>query len=692
MKGGRQATDKLAWTKRLTVLAFAILALGLAGNQWGWTQDILAAQGDKQKKQAPRLIDNPDVTRGDCDFLKSPKDFTGVQARHRAAISSLTEAVADRLVDNGGQQNVAAQDIPRANVIDTIVFDTLINAGVESAALSSDEEFLRRVYLDLTGHIPTLDQATQFLRDQDGNKRNLLIDKLISSPEFIDKWTLFYGDLFKNTAFATNINRYIGGREAFHQYIRASIAANKSYAQIATELITANGNSFENGPANFIVGGNVPMGPVQDTYDGLAVVTATTFLGLSSMDCLLCHDGAGHLDAVNLWGAGVTRAQAWGLAAYFARTRRAQVTLSQTPFYARYDVSEAATGEYQLNTTSGNRQTRAPLNGRNTVDPRYFNGAGVSGGENRRQALARHITADPQFARAAVNYIWEELMVEALVSPSNTFDLARLDPHAQMPEGWTLQPANASLLEALAREFSNNNFNLRHIIGTIAKSSAYQLSSQYWAEWKPEYVPLYARKYVRRLDAEEMHDAIVRATGLPPTTSFRDPAVNPNANITIFGFPVLDDAGNKIREVQWANQLSDTGEPRQNGASAGFLNTFLRGNRDLNARSSDSSILQALGLMNNAFVMGRIHQGNQITNVPTTGAPAIPSTVRRLLADTRLTNDELIIYLYLHTLSRYPTHAERGKLATYFTTLGRTQAAESLQWVLLNKADFMFNH
>ena len=96
-------------------------------------------------------------------------------------------------------------------------------------------------------------------------------------------------------------------------------------------------------------------------------------------------------------------------------------------------VSELNSGEYQLNTNSGNRQPRLPINGVSTVQPSYiFNGGGVNQGENRRQAMARHVTSDFQFARAAVNYIWEKMMVEGLVSPSNTFDPARLDPGAQL--------------------------------------------------------------------------------------------------------------------------------------------------------------------------------------------------------------------------------------------------------------------
>jgi hypothetical protein len=272
-------------------------------------------------------------------------------------------------------------------------------------------------------------------------------------------------------------------------------------------------------------------------------------------------------------------------------------------------------------------------------------------------------------------------MVEALVSPSNTFDPARLDPNAQMPGGWALQPANPQLLEALAAEFWNNNYDLRYLIGLIAKSSAYQLSSKYPGEWKLDYVPYYARKYARRLDAEEIHDAIVKATGQPVTSQYRDGA---NQLVTITGYAIVNQSGQFVRSVDWAMQLPDT-----TGGNAGFLNVFLRGNRDTNLRSGDASILQALNLMNNTFVTNKIHQINRIA---LTGQPEIPSTVRRLLADPNLSNEQIVTQLFLHTLSRYPTDTEKTKLLAYFGPLGKTQATESIQWALLNKADFIFNY
>jgi hypothetical protein len=117
------------------------------------------------------------------------------------------------------------------------------------------------------------------------------------------------------------------------------------------------------------------------------------------------------------------------MSAFFARTRRTLARPSNDVDYGTYTIGDGTAGEYQLNTNSGNRQTRAPIGTQNTIAPKYLNGTTtIASTESRRQALARMMTADPQFARAAVNYIWEEMMVEALVSPSNNFDLARLDP------------------------------------------------------------------------------------------------------------------------------------------------------------------------------------------------------------------------------------------------------------------------
>lgn len=684
--------------KRIALLLFVLVGLMFAFDRFG----VFDAFGQKAPRRPAVQTQQSNAIAEDCSYIKSPDDYREFALKHRNAVSQMTEAIASRF-NIDGLQLVPPQNIPQKNFVDQLIFGKMQSAGIESAPLCTDEEFIRRVYIDLTGRIPSAQDVDGFLKDQSYNKRDNLIDSLINSPEFVDKWTMFYGDLFRNTSVASNINRFIGGSEAFYKFIRGSVEQNKSYAQMATEMIAARGDSYVDGAVNFIVGGNVPMGPAQDTYDGLAVQTATMFLGLSSMDCLLCHDGAGHLDAVNLWGSTVTRAQAWGMAAFFARTRRTTQTVATN--IQKYTVTEATTGEYALNTTSGNRQTRAPINGERNAAPKYMfgNGGGVSNGEDRRTALARYITADPQFARAAVNYLWEELMVEALVSPSNAFDLARLDPDSVMPNGWALQPSNAELLEALAQEFSSNGFNIRHIIRLIAQSSAYQLSSKYPGTWRLDYVPYYARKYARRLDAEELHDAIVKATNLPPVTSFR--LAGTTENKVMIGFPIINEANVVLREVQWAMQLPEPREPRfgqSNGGSAFILNTFLRGNRDTNLRLGDSSILQALSLMNNDFVRYRVTYvaNNNNTNntrgyidpIPGYNTDKILSTVKRLMETPGLTNEQIVTQLYLNTLSRYPRQSEMAKILPYFSSMSKQAAVESVQWVLLNKVDFIFNY
>lgn len=137
--------------------------------------------------------------------------------------------------------------------------------GIRPAPLSDDQEFLRRAYLDLTGRIPSVEQVRSFVSDTNPAKRDAVIDSLVGTEEFVDKWTMFLGDLFKNDGPSSNVNRYLQGRDAFYKYLREAVSFNKPYYRIAQEIIGATGNTWVNGAANWVVGGTVPMGPVQDT-------------------------------------------------------------------------------------------------------------------------------------------------------------------------------------------------------------------------------------------------------------------------------------------------------------------------------------------------------------------------------------------------------------------------------------------
>jgi hypothetical protein len=200
------------------------------------------------------------------------------------------------------------------------------------------------------------------------------------------------------------------------------------------------------------------------------------------------------------------------------------------------------------------------------------------------------------------------------------------------------------------------------LIALIAKSNAYQLSSSYPDQWLPSNVPYYARKFARRLDAEEIHDAIVKAAGIVPR------------------YP-LDYAGAiyPLPPANWAMQLPDTREPRSNAQTAQFLNAFGRGDRDLSLRNSGGSILQGLSMMNSNFVMSRIHADNDGSNV------------QRLLS---MTGDASVIIeeLYLATLSRYPSPSEMLAASNIIGQAGVRRGAELLQWALLNKLEFLYSY
>jgi hypothetical protein len=606
----------------------------------------------------------------DCIFLNDPDQFTSDVKRFQKARSDLTAKVSmfvsrALLGDQPTVRTLDAGTIPRKNFIDDAIFGRMATAGIRSAPLASDLEFLRRVTLDLTGRIPSGADVVRFMNDPNPSKRDLKVDALIGSPEFVDKWTMFLGDLYKNNAENNNVNRDINGRDSFYLYLKDAVSTNKPYDQLAREVISASGDSFAQGQVNWPVGNTIAMGPAQDTYDGQSVNLSSMFLGINVADCLLCHDGARHLDQVNLWGSKQRRQNMWGLSAYFARVRMQRQVVTMTPQVAKYIVSEAATGEYQLNTTTGNRVARQPINGVSVITPNYPFAAGttsgsagsIQAGESRRQALARQVTGDIQFARAIVNYVWEKFMVQAFVSPSNTFDLARLDPDNPPPAPWTLQPTNPQLLEALAEWFQANHYDLRALMSLIAKSNAYQLSATYPGTWDVSYVPYYARRYVRRLDAEEVHDAITKATDIP-------------GNYTLQG---------ALPPVHWAMQFPGTEEPQSSSTVAAFLNAFGRGDRDTNPRRSDGSILQSLDMLNSPVLLERIHENDQ------------GSHVAILLSQT--SDSQTIIWdLFLNTLSRPPTDQEIALFIPTFQQSGNQVAAENLQWVLLNKIDFLFNY
>jgi len=227
-----------------------------------------------------------------------------------------------------------------AGSIDSYIWADFQKNGISPAPPTTDWEFVRRVTLDLTGRIPTPAAVTAFVNDATPAKRANYIETLLASPQWVDKWTMFYGDLFMNNATkpSTGVTRFAQGRNALYSYIQNALVTAEPYNQVASDLIsTADANSYTNGPINWLIGSYVSTGPGtgQDTFDAETASVADTFLGITYVNCLLCHNGAGHLTQINLWGSNITRYQGWQLSSFMSHTApptRTVVNPSNTTF------------------------------------------------------------------------------------------------------------------------------------------------------------------------------------------------------------------------------------------------------------------------------------------------------------------------------------------------------------------------
>ena len=599
----------------------------------------------------------------DCTYLPSYRPmYLADPSRARSAMALKLKQADSGLPATGFFYAPAAQ-----NFIDDLIFDKMARDNVSSASLSGDAEFLRRVYLDATGRIPTAAAVSEFLADTSVGKRERLIDSLLETSAYADRWTNWFGDRIHLTMASTQINLRPTARNAYFNSVRQSIGQNKPFNQLVSELLTASGDTTTaaGGAANFFVRWRQTNGPIQDTYDNLAAASGE-LLGMS-LNCISCHDGAGHTNSLNLFLTQRSRYDLWALAAFFSRTQLvAPQRDANNGLIIGFTVADSTNPRlgYVLNTTTGNKTPREGSTRNEIVLPKYFpdgsasDGQGPLAGESYRAALARMLTSDRQFARATANYVWKELFGLGIVEPADNFDLERITANANLPEGWSLQASHPELLERLAVDFEQHGYDLKYLIGTILKSAAYQLSSTYSGTWSDSYIPYFARKFPRRLKSEEIFDVITQATNRPASylpTGYASP-------------------------VPWAMQLPDPDEPRDIPTRR-LLDAFLRGDRDTRPRSEEGSISQALTLLNDTFVGSRVR------------VTAANGTVATLFANrATMSAAELVRQLFLATLSRNPSSDESAKAVAFLGSPISSAKLEDLQIALMNKVDFIFNY
>jgi hypothetical protein len=384
------------------------------------------------------------------------------------------------------------------------------------------------------------------------------------------------------------------------------------------------------------------------------------FMGLN-LQCVSCHDGARHLEKMSPYLTSLKREQLWAQAAFFGNTRvmrRVEIRNTQD----EYLIDDKERDGYRADAHSSVRVTRG---GEGYVEPRFLlNGEAPDPNKPRRAELARLFTSHPQFARATVNRIWAELMGVGIVDPVDEFDLLRMDAVA-LPEGWDVQPSHPELLEELAQDFVRSGYDLQHLFRTIAKSSAYQLSSSYPGEWKAEYAQYFARKFVRRLPAEAVYDAVIKATGL--TTPMQIPRLDKQVDYLVQLRGPADIKATKSLSEDYKKDLYF------------FVESFGHANREFNEPSREGSIIQAALMMNSPIIKQKVK-------------PLPGSYLAKLLDTQDLSDAELADRLFWRFLTRAPNARERDESVTLLASSGQRSGGEDLQWLLMNKLEFLFNY
>ncbi len=510
---------------------------------------------------------------------------------------------------------------PEKNAIDHHLFARLQALRIQPAEPASDSVFLRRVYLDTLGVLPSAEEARRFLADPRTDKRERLIDALVQRPEFADFWALKWADVLRNEEKVLDRK----GVLLFHQWLRQAIQEGKPLNELARELIASRGSTYSHPAANY-------YRALRDPHTR-AEAFAQVFLGIR-MQCAKCHN-----HPFERW----TQQDYHSLAAFFARVQYRIVEnnrrdrLDKHEFDGEQIVWMERSGEVSHPRTGGRLRPLFP--GQPT--PPFAEDA------DRLLALADWTARpdNPYFARAQVNRVWYHLLGRGLVDPLDDF-------RASNP------PVNAPLLDALARDLASNHFDLRHLVRTILRSHAYQLSA-IPNETNRADETNFSRALVRPLQAEQLLDAVCQVTGVPS----RFPGLPPGTR-----------AG-QLPGVGLSRERRQTVTPAEK-----FLTVFGKPGRSLSCeceRADDSTLAQAFQLITGETINSKLAEPD--------------NRLDRLLALGK-TPEQMAEELYLSALCRFPTPREKAaanRLLSPSRGAARRQALEDLAWALLNAKEFL---
>jgi hypothetical protein len=431
-----------------------------------------------------------------------------------------------------------------ANLVDKPVIEKLNRLKLSPSPIAGDEVFLRRVYLDLIGVQPKPDEIAAFGADKDSKKRENVVDTLFARPEFVDHWSLKWGDLLQNSRNSASQPAVF----QFREFIRGAIASNLPLDEFARKILTSRGGISDD-PAS------VYFTISKDTNDTLERATQV-FCGVRML-CARCHS-----HPLENW----TQADYFGLASFFTQVSAKQDPRTPNVANSKIIAINLAAG-FATNPRTGLAQPPKFLGGKLAEAP---------ANADRREAYAAWLTSRDNsfFARGLVNRVWSYFFHRGIIDPVD--DIRSTNP-----------PINPALLDALTADFIAAQFDVRRLMKRIVTSETYQRSSVPNDSNRAD-EQNFSHAIPRRVPAEALLDSLVQATGVAENIGgapggFRA-AQLPDANITsdflrLFGKPQRMDAcecerdngSNMLQALHFINGKSILGRVRSPSARPALL-------------------------------------------------------------------------------------------------------------------------
>jgi hypothetical protein len=578
------------------------------------------------------------------------------------------------LVPSPATKSVQKVNFKPVNGIDQQVLTKLKLLKLTPSAPASDLEFIRRVYIDTIGVLPTPDQVRAFQKDTSSNKRSAVIDELLKHPLHAAMWATKLSDITGNntTALENPVAMQVKRSQMWHDWLRKRIADNQPYDQLVHDILTATSrdqlkpeewleqakkldaqmekgfeSDYANKPTLDLFWRRQQNVPVEQWGEKVAAA----FLGVR-LECAQCHK-----HPTDRW----TQDDYWGFANLFSPVVFANNQFSSPDVKKAIDAENAKRREAlagknnnQLNLIremfygfAGKTAPLRPIPMTNrVVSPRTLGGEELPHklGEDTRGKLWNWMKDEknPFFARSFVNRVWAHYFGIGLVNPVDDFSQAN-------------PPTNPRLLDLLALEFTKSGYNIRHLEQMILQSRTYQQSSIPNESNKFD-KNNFARSYVRPMMAEQVVDVLNSAIGVEETFNGDAPA----------GRKMIEVGSSRLNNPNLAYALRIFGRPARTTAC------------DCE-RAAEPALPQTLFRMTDPSIVTKLKA--------TTNRPS------KLAKDKSLTDEQVIDELFLGTLTRLPTTKEKADAVKYIKDeSARLDALQELTWALINTREFILNH